>query len=160
MLDARAPGEVRVAHVVQQIDGRRDVQYRSVDIVGFFGERTRSIRPAKLDLQIHFGSDSASLDDQAKRNIDEFARALEDPKLENIRFKVAGHTDDIGSASHNLRLSRKRADAVRQYLVEKGGISADRLVIEAHGENNPLMSEQDEYARQMNRRVEFMLERD
>jgi len=154
VLEKRTPGEVAVAHVVQQIDGRGEVQYRSADIVGFFGERTRSIRPPKLDLQIYFGTDSADLDAQAKRNIDEFAAALEDPKLAGIRFKVAGHTDDTGSADHNLELSRRRAMAVRQYLIENG-IPDTRLEIEAHGENNLLMSEQDEYARQMNRRVEF-----
>lgn len=155
VLDSRAREEVRVAHVVQQIDGRGDVQYRSADIVDFFGERTRSIRPPKLDLQIHFASDSAELDQTARRNIDEFARALEDPKLADVRFKVAGHTDDLGSETHNLGLSRRRAETVRRYLVESGGIQATRLEIEAHGENNPLIGEQSEYARQMNRRVEF-----
>jgi outer membrane protein OmpA-like peptidoglycan-associated protein len=155
VLDARARGEVRVAHVVQQIDGRGEVQYRSADIVDFFGERTRSIRPPKLDLQIHFASDSAELDETARRNIDEFARALEDPKLAGVRFKVAGHTDDLGSETHNLGLSRRRAETVRRYLIESGGIEATRLEIEAHGENNPLIGEQSDYARQMNRRVEF-----
>jgi outer membrane protein OmpA-like peptidoglycan-associated protein len=146
--------------MVQQIDGRGDVQYRSADIVSFFGGRTRSIRPPKLDLQIQFSSDSSNLDDRAKRNIDEFARALDDPKLEGVRFKVAGHTDDTGSALHNLRLSRERADAVRSYLIERGGIDSARLEIEAHGENNPLIGGQDDYARQMNRRVEFTPARD
>ena len=155
VLDSRAREEVRVAHVVQQIDGRGDVQYRSADIVDFFGERTRSIRPPKLDLQIHFATDSAELDETARRNIDEFARALEDPKLADVRFKVAGHTDDRGSETHNLGLSRRRAETVRRYLIESGGIEPTRLEIEAHGENNPLIGEQSEYARQMNRRVEF-----
>lgn len=156
VLASQAKGEVRIAHVVQEVEGRGEVQYRSADIVGYFGERTRSIRAPKLDLQIHFGTDSATLDDKARRNIDEFAEALTDPKLADIRFKVAGHTDDTGSEAHNLKLSRQRADAVRQYLVEQGGIPADRLEIEAHGENAPLMSDGSDYARQMNRRVEFM----
>jgi outer membrane protein OmpA-like peptidoglycan-associated protein len=156
ILDSRLPGEVAIAHVVQQIEGRGEVQYRSEDIVGFFGERTRSIRPPKLDLQIHFASDSAELDAEARRNIDEFARALEDPKLANIRFKVAGHTDDRGSEAHNVGLSRRRAETVRRYLIESGGISAGRLEVEAHGENYPLMSEDSTYARELNRRVEFM----
>lgn len=153
-LDARAGGEVQVAHAVQRIEGRGEVLYRSADIVGFFGERTRSIRPAKLDLQIHFDTDSAALDDKARRNIDEFARALEDPKLAGLRFKVAGHTDDRGPEAHNLELSRRRAESVRRYLVENG-IDPDRLEIEAHGERAPLMGETTDYARQMNRRVEF-----
>lgn len=155
VVDARSPGSVQVAHVVQEIEGHAHVQYRSAEIVEFFGTRTRSIRPPKLDLQIHFASDSATLDAKARRNIDEFARALEDPKLVGIRFKVAGHTDDTGGEAHNLTLSRRRAEAVRRYLVEEKGIDAARLAIEAHGENDLLIEEQTEYARRMNRRVEF-----
>ena len=71
-----------------------------------------------------------------------------------MRFKVAGHTDDRGSEAHNIELSRRRAEAVRGYLVQ-AGVERGRLDIEAHGENAPLMSESSEYARQMNRRVEF-----
>lgn len=155
VLGARPSGAIRVAHVVQQIEGRGAVQYRSADIVGFFGERTRSIRPAKLDLQIQFETNSAKLDDAARRNVDEFARALQDPKLSGMRFNVAGHTDDRGTDDHNLALSARRAETVRVYLVESGGIDPARLEIEAHGEKSPLMSEQSEYARGMNRRVEF-----
>ncbi|MFK7898663.1 MAG: OmpA family protein [Myxococcota bacterium] len=155
VLNGRPADAIRVAHVVQQIQGRGAVQYRSADIVGFFGERTRSIRPAKLDLQIQFGTNSATLNDSARRNIDEFARALKDPKLRDMRFNVAGHTDDRGTNEHNLSLSERRANTVRGYLVEQGGIDPGRLEIEAHGEKNPLMNEQSDYARSMNRRVEF-----
>lgn len=155
VLQGRPSGEIRVAHVVQQIEGRGAVQYRSADIVNFFGERTRSIRPAKLDLQIQFKTNSAQLSEAARRNVDEFARALQDPKLRDMRFNVAGHTDDRGSEEHNLNLSERRAETVRGYLIESGGIDASRLEIEAHGEKNPLMTEQSDYARSMNRRVEF-----
>ncbi len=154
MLPERS-GEVRVAHVAQRIDGRGEIQYRSADIVDFFGARTRSIRPPKLDLQIQFATDSAALDSSARRNIDEFARALKDPKLAGMRFTVAGHTDDRGSDEHNLGLSRRRANEVMRYLVDEGGIDAERLEIEAHGEKNPLMNEDSDYARRINRRVEF-----
>ncbi len=156
VLEARPAEAYRVAHVEQQVDGRGDVQYRSADIARFFSERTRSIKPAKLDLQIQFATDSVELDRTAQRNVDEFARALEDPRLRDMRFKVAGHTDDRGSESHNMALSRRRAETVRRYLIEHGGIEPDRLEIEAHGEADPLMPEESDYARKMNRRVEFM----
>ena len=156
-LAARGEGRY-AAHVInQQVDGRGAVQYRSMDIVSYFGERTRSIAPPKLDLQIHFGTDSAELDEQAQRNIDEFAVALDDPLLRSMRFAVVGHTDDRGPEAHNEDLSRRRAVSVKRYLVERGGIAADRLEIEAQGEKSPLIDEQTSYARQMNRRVEFTL---
>lgn len=155
LLESRAKSEVHVAQVEQQVDGRGAVQYRSADIVGFFGERTRSIRPAKLDLQIRFSTNSSALDAAARQNIDEFARALSNPKLREMRFKVAGHTDSMGSEQHNIGLSGQRADVVRNYLIEVGGIEAMRLESEALGESIPLLRNDSDYARQMNRRVEF-----
>ncbi|HKK50603.1 MAG TPA: OmpA family protein [Myxococcota bacterium] len=155
VVSSRVRGRARVARVDQQIDGRGAVLYRSADIVQFFGERTRSIAPPKLDLQVHFETDSAELDEDARRNIDEFAAALSDPKLRATRFAVAGHTDERGPDDHNLDLSRRRAARVRDYLIEQGGIEASRLELEAHGEGNPLMEEVSDYARRMNRRVEF-----
>lgn len=145
----------RANKVTQQIDGRGAVQYRSIDIANYFGERTRSIAPAKLDLQIQFDTNSAELDETAKANIDEFAEALGDPRLKSMRFAVAGHTDERGSEQHNEGLSRRRAESVHRHLVEAGGIDPTRLKIEAYGEKIPLMQDDSEYARQMNRRVEF-----
>ena len=73
-----------------------------------------------------------------------------------MRFAVAGHTDERGTEQHNEGLSRRRAQSVHDHLVQSGGIDPDRLEIEAHGEAVPLMTEDSDYARQMNRRVEFM----
>ena len=154
-LSAHGGEAIEVAMIEQQVDGRGEVLYRSADIVDFFGERTRSIRPPKLDLQIQFELDSAALDDEARRNIDEFARALADPRMADMRFQVSGHTDDQGTESHNMELSRRRAENVREYLVEEGGIEEDRLMIEAYGESQPLMPDRSAFARRMNRRVEF-----
>lgn len=160
LLADRGAASYRSNKVNQQIDGRGQVQYRSADIAKFFGERTRSIAPAKLDLQIRFSTNSAELDDVARRNIDEFAAALEDPRLRSMRFAVSGHTDERGSEQFNEGLSLRRAESVHDYLVETGGVAPSRLEIEAHGEAAPLMSEDSEYARQMNRRVEFKPVRD
>ncbi len=155
LLASRDTGHYRSAKLTQQIDGRGVVQYRSLDIVKFFGERTRSIARPKLDLQVQFQSNSAELDEQARRNIDEFAVALDHPKLRSMRFAVAGHTDDRGSESHNMGLSQRRASSVQKYLVESGGVDPARLEVQAHGEGLPLMDEDSGYARSMNRRVEF-----
>jgi outer membrane protein OmpA-like peptidoglycan-associated protein len=160
VLGERGAAAYRANKLTQQIDGRGAVQYRSIDIANYFGERTRSIAPAKLDLQIQFSTNSAVLDDTAKRNIDEFAEALGDPRLKSMRFAVAGHTDERGSEKHNAGLSRQRAESVHNYLIESDGIDPDRLAIEAYGEMIPLIEEDSEYARRMNRRVEFMPIRD
>ena len=153
---ARVPkAQIRANKISQQTEGRGEVKYRSADIVDYFGTRTRSLEPPRLDLQIRFETNSAQLDAAARRNIDEFAAALSDSRLREMRFAVAGHTDDRGTDEHNDSLSRKRALSVQNYLVESGGIDPNRLEIEAHGERQPLVPEASDYAREMNRRVEF-----
>ena len=72
------------------------------------------------------------------------------------RVEIAGHTDDIGSDEFNLELSRKRAEAVVKYLLERG-ISRARLRAVGYGESRPLVPNISEENRAMNRRVEFKL---
>jgi outer membrane protein OmpA-like peptidoglycan-associated protein len=71
----------------------------------------------------------------------------------SAKFAISGFTDSIGSASSNLKLSDKRANAVRDYLV-KNGISASRLTAKGFGEKNPVASNMYKAGRTKNRRVE------
>ena len=72
----------------------------------------------------------------------------------NARFSVDGHTDNTGSASFNLTLSKSRASSVVNYLVENG-IDADRLDHNGYGEENPLDTNKTSEGRANNRRVEI-----
>jgi len=65
-----------------------------------------------------------------------------------------GHTDNIGSESYNLKLSRRRAEAVRDYLVA-GGVSPRRITVEGLGESHPVASNATADGRAQNRRVEL-----
>ena len=69
-------------------------------------------------------------------------------------IQVYGHTDDIGSKEYNLELSDRRANAVRDYLIE-AGINPDLVVKKGFGMEAPLVSGTDEASRQRNRRVEI-----
>jgi OmpA-OmpF porin, OOP family len=73
------------------------------------------------------------------------------PKL---RISIEGHTDNKGSAAYNRQLSKKRADAVRRYLVDKG-IAEDRLQTAGWGPDKPIESNKTRKGRAANRRVEF-----
>ena len=73
-----------------------------------------------------------------------------------IRIKINGYTDNIGSRRYNLDLSIRRAEAVKQYLVEKG-ISGERIDCEGFGYEKPLKRNDTEENRQVNRRVEFII---
>jgi OmpA-OmpF porin, OOP family len=75
----------------------------------------------------------------------------------SIHIELAGHTDNIGSDESNQKLSERRANAVRAYLVSKG-ISQERLTTIGYGESRPIVSNDDEKdGREINRRVEFKI---
>ncbi len=71
-------------------------------------------------------------------------------------ISVNGHTDDVGSAEYNQKLSERRAQAVRDYLVE-AGLSPDILSVTGHGKALPLVRGTSDAARAKNRRVELAI---
>ncbi|KAF0192945.1 MAG: OmpA-OmpF porin OOP family [Gammaproteobacteria bacterium] len=77
-------------------------------------------------------------------------------KHPNLRIEVAGHTDNAGSAQHNMRLSRQRAEAVRLYLVSQG-VDAGRILAKGYGPANPVTSNATAEGRAENRRVELRI---
>jgi len=70
---------------------------------------------------------------------------------------IEGYTDSIGSKSGNRRISQKRADAVKKYLI-KGGISKDRLTAVGYGEIKPIATNSTPEGREKNRRIEIHIE--
>jgi outer membrane protein OmpA-like peptidoglycan-associated protein len=75
------------------------------------------------------------------------------PKL---RVSIEGHTDNKGKADYNRKLSKKRADSVKKYLVSKG-IAADRLATVGYGPDKPIAENRTKAGRAANRRVEFVI---
>jgi len=101
---------------------------------------------------IQFDFDKAVIKDQYFPILDEGIAALEKHSEKNVA--VEGYTCSIGTEEYNLRLSEKRAEAVKAYMVEKG-IVADRLSTTGYGEANPVADNATRQGREMNRRVEF-----
>lgn len=85
--------------------------------------------------------------------LDEIFEALQ--KFPNVPIEIAGHADAQGSDEANLDLSLRRAQAVLQYLVDKGAV-ADRFVVIGYGETRPIADNTTEEGRQRNRRIEFI----
>lgn len=86
--------------------------------------------------------------------LDEVAEYLKaNPEL---KMEIQGHTDSIGTAEFNKTLSKKRADAVKAYLVKEGGISGERLSALGFGFNRPIATNKTDKGRAKNRRVEFI----
>lgn len=75
---------------------------------------------------------------------------VKNPKLV---VEIGGHTDNIGDEAANHRLSQRRADAIRDYLVKKG-VNENRILAKGYGEKSPLASNDTEAGRAKNRRTE------
>ncbi len=103
--------------------------------------------------QISFDSASSRLTDESKQLLTQAARIL--GRYPQINITVAGHTDDQGDQSINLKLSEQRARACLNYLV-KQGIDAERMTAIGYGESRPLIPNSTAAARDKNRRVEFI----
>jgi outer membrane protein OmpA-like peptidoglycan-associated protein len=74
----------------------------------------------------------------------------------NLKIQISSHTDNIGSAAYNKKLSLDRAKSVVDFLVQRG-ISKDRLVSAGYGFDQPMTSNDTDAGRQLNRRTEFMI---
>ena len=74
----------------------------------------------------------------------------------NIKIRISGHTDNIGSAESNQKLSENRAKSIMNYIVNKG-IAANRITFEGKGEVEPCATNDTEEGRATNRRVEFTI---
>jgi OmpA-OmpF porin, OOP family len=72
-----------------------------------------------------------------------------------LRLEIAGHTDNVGADAYNLRLSERRANAVRDYLLSNFDIEGERLVARGYGSSRPLLPNRTHTERAVNRRVEF-----
>ncbi len=104
--------------------------------------------------RVTFVTGKSRLDASGKRVLDEVARILK--RYPDIAIEIGGHTDSDGDAKMNLVLSRKRAQSVKRYLVQKG-IQPKRLKAVGYGESRPLVKNDTPRHKQMNRRVEFKI---
>ena len=111
--------------------------------------------PRKIELRAPlFDFNKATLRPLGHEKVREAAQAMkEHPKY---RASIEGHTDSIGSAEYNLRLSERRAQSVADALVANG-IEASRLTVKGFGKANPIASNDTEEGRQENRRVDIYL---
>ncbi len=77
-----------------------------------------------------------------------------------LKLRISGHTDSSGNEASNLKLSQERADAIRNYLVDTFSIDSGRITAIGFGSAKPLVVEQTDEHKQLNRRVEFEIFRE
>jgi outer membrane protein OmpA-like peptidoglycan-associated protein len=120
------------------------------------GTRIEAGEPAPtVRLPILFEFNSAALRPEGESLLEKLGAALKTPELDAFRFAVQGHTDSVGPATYNERLSTQRAEAVKVFLTD-AGVPARRLDSIGLGEEEPVASNEDSQGRQRNRRVEII----
>ena len=99
-----------------------------------------------------FDFDKSVLRPDGKKSIDDALAKIQGTDLEMVI--ATGHTDSIGTEQYNQRLSERRAEAVKQYMVSKG-IPASKITTIGKGETQPIATNKTKEGRQKNRRVDI-----
>jgi OmpA-OmpF porin, OOP family len=105
---------------------------------------------ADMNVAIKFANNSSHLSEAGKKQLDEIAKCLTKPT------EVAGHTDNYGEDSYNLSLSKRRANAVIDYIKTVDPAIAAMLTATGYGETKPIASNATRASRAQNRRIEFV----
>jgi OOP family OmpA-OmpF porin len=101
---------------------------------------------------IFFELNKATIRPQSRAVLDRAVEVL--GEFPSIRMEISGHSDSTGTREHNLDLSARRAEAVKQHLVEHG-IAPERLRTRGAGPDEPRADNAIAEGRQKNRRIEF-----
>jgi OOP family OmpA-OmpF porin len=136
---ARSPGANGASATSRTAVGSRSASTRPqvASRRGNAGRRAVAAQQRRMDLRVSFLLGSAQLTDQAREEAKVFATALQLPELASKRFRIEGHTDSSGSRALNLDLSKRRAQAVADYLASLG-VNSARLEVRGYGPDKPL----------------------
>ncbi|MEK6655629.1 MAG: outer membrane beta-barrel domain-containing protein [Thermodesulfobacteriota bacterium] len=117
---------------------------------------TQIVEKGRVTLNVEFDFDKAVIKNKFHDEIGNLAAVMK--KYPDLKITAEGHTDNVGGLTYNEKLSQRRADAVKKYLVEKFGIEASRLTTKGYGPIRPIESNATKDGRQKNRRVEATAE--
>ncbi|MDC0715275.1 OmpA family protein [Nannocystis bainbridge] len=103
---------------------------------------------------IFFDIDKDSIKKTSKATLDNAVKVLKD--FPSVKVEISGHTDSSGDRDHNVDLSKRRADAVKKYLTDKG-IDSARITTRGAGPDEPIADNNSKTGKAKNRRIEFKL---
>jgi OOP family OmpA-OmpF porin len=106
----------------------------------------------RATLEVLFDFDKDTIKKNYSKDIDHMSGVMKEHS--DINLTIEGHTDSVGTAAYNKKLSQRRAEAVKKYMVQKGGVDAQRLNAVGYGQEKPVASNKTKAGRAKNRRVE------
>jgi OmpA-OmpF porin, OOP family len=149
--DAKASSD----QIIQQLTppaGAPPLRFRGLHLLTSQPAATAQM-PA-IGLDIRFKTNSAELTEDAKAQVKQLAEAMQSEQLSKYHFLVEGHTDSVGRPDYNMSLSKRRAEAVKDYLVTAFGVKRGRLEVIGRGQTMPINAS--DPANPANRRVQVV----
>ena len=130
-----------------------DIESTSADKADYSNEAKEVV--ASGEWKINFNTGSAEISSSSSKEVEKIYNLL--VQAENTKLTVVGHTDNVGNPNGNLALSKSRAQAVVDYLKQKG-IPANRFqLVDGKGQNDPLGDNSTAAGKALNRRVVITL---
>lgn len=137
-----------------------DVDYGTIDMPGTNGmiqfDLTLQYEPAKTYVlkDLLFDTGMATIKSNSYKVLDDLAELLINKK--SMIIEIDGHTDNVGNADDNLKLSQNRANTVRNYLIKKG-VEPNRITALGFGDTKPIADNATQQGKQLNRRTEVKI---
>jgi outer membrane protein OmpA-like peptidoglycan-associated protein len=158
--DAKAKADAANQHALaagQEADqANKNAQQVSTNVASLTGtvENLDNYKPI-AESSVHFGFNKSDLTSKAKDALDQLGGQITNTK--HYIIEVEGSTDSTGDADYNYQLSRRRADAVIQYLATKYQVPAHRIYLIGLGKDKPVEKNNSSEGRAKNRRVDVRL---
>lgn len=148
-VDISNEGEVYTLTVVEEAGMEQKVEFSAMELSKILNEK------GSVALRgILFDTGRATIRDESKSTLQSIGDLLKQDV--SLRLEIQGHTDNVGGADANRKLSEARAAAVKQYLVANFGVAGDRLTTSGLGDTKPVADNATDEGRAQNRRVELV----
>jgi OOP family OmpA-OmpF porin len=108
-----------------------------------------------MTLQVFFDFDKDILTEADLKELPKAVAFVK--KYPGAKIRLDGYTDSIGTDEYNIKLSERRATAVKNYLIKEAGVSSSKITAVGHGEADPVADNKTEEGRAKNRRVEISI---
>jgi outer membrane protein OmpA-like peptidoglycan-associated protein len=110
-------------------------------------------KPVPVFENVYFNENKTNVDPVAAKALDRDGMILKENP--DIKVEIGGHTDSLGSEKANQKISEKRAESAKKYIMDKFNISGDRMMVKGYGSKKPIADDKTKEGRAKNRRVEF-----